>query len=102
MPTSDPIKGVWKLNLDKSKYAIAVPESEVITIVAQDGSYKLTFDEKNSNGYNPRYDIVTDMKGGIVKPVMADGRARYNNEDDGPGALLADRFQLKVHHETSI
>ena len=74
LPTSDPIKGVWKLNLDKSKSAMAVPESEIITIVAQDSSYKLTFDVKQSNDYNPKYDIVTDMKGGTVKPVNADGR----------------------------
>ena len=74
VPTSDPIKGVWKLNLDKSKNAMAVPESEVITIVARDSSYKLTFDVKQSNGYNPKYDIVTDMKGRTVKPVNADGR----------------------------
>jgi hypothetical protein len=79
VPTPDPIKGVWKLNLAKSKYEEAVPESEVITIVAQDSSYKLTFDEKNSNGYNPKYDIVTDMKGGTVKPVMADGRGTDNS-----------------------
>jgi hypothetical protein len=74
VPSSDPIKGVWKLSLDKSKNAMAVPESEVITIVAQDSSYKLTFDVKRSNGYNPKYDIVTDMKGGTVKPVNADGQ----------------------------
>jgi hypothetical protein len=74
--TSDPINGVWKLNLDKSKNALEVvaAESEVITIVAQGSSYKLTFDVKRSNGYNPNYYIVTDMKGGMVKPVNADGR----------------------------
>lgn len=69
----DPIKGVWKLNVDKTNNAMA-PESEVITIVSQDDSYKLTFDVRQSNGYNPKYDIVTDMKGGAVKPVNADGR----------------------------
>jgi hypothetical protein len=74
VPTSDPIKGVWKLNLDKSRNTMAIPESEVITIVVLDSSYKLTFDVKQSNGYNPNYDIVTDMKGGTVKPVNADGR----------------------------
>jgi hypothetical protein len=74
VPAPDPIKGVWRLNLDKSKNTLAVPESEVITIVVQDTSYKLTFDVKQSNGYSPNYDIVTDMKGGAVKPVNADGR----------------------------
>ncbi len=74
VPKPDPIKGVWKLNVDKSKNAMAIPESEVITIVSQDSFYKLTFDVKQSNGYNPKYDIVTDMKGGTVKPVNADGR----------------------------
>ena len=53
---------------------MAVPESEVITVVTQDSSYKLAFDVKQSNGYNPKYDIVTDMIGGTVKPVNADGR----------------------------
>jgi hypothetical protein len=74
VPTPDPIKGVWKLNLDKSKNAMAGLESEVITILAQDSSHQLTFDVKQSNGYNPKYDIVTDMKGGTVRPVNADGR----------------------------
>jgi hypothetical protein len=73
VPNADPIKGVWKLNVGKSRNAIA-PESEIITIVKEDGSYKLTFDVKQSNGYNSKYDIVTDMKGGTVKPVNADGR----------------------------
>ncbi len=72
-PTGDPIKGVWKLNVDKSKNATA--ESEVVTIASQESGYKLTFDIKQSNGYNPKYDIVTDMKGdGTVKPIYADGK----------------------------
>ena len=75
-PISDPINGVWKLNLDKSKSALEVVgvASEVITIVAQGSSHKMTFDVKQSNDYNPNYYIVTDMKGGTVKPVNADGR----------------------------
>ena len=73
LPKPDPIKGTWKLNADKTNSAMS-PESEVITIVSQDNSYKLTFDVKQSNGYNPKYDMVTDMKGGTVKPVYADGR----------------------------
>ena len=73
-PTADAINGVWKLDVDKSKNAMGAPESEVITIVKEDGPYKLTFDVKKSNGYNSKYDIVTDMKGAIVKPVNADGR----------------------------
>jgi hypothetical protein len=74
--TSDPINGVWKLNLDKSKNALEVVgvESEVITIVAQGSSFKLTFDVKQSNDYNPNYYIVTDMNGATVEPVNADGR----------------------------
>lgn len=74
VPKPDPIRGVWNLNVDKSKNAMAIPDSEVITIVSQGNSYKLTFDVKQSNGYNPKYDIVTDLKGGAVKPVYADGR----------------------------
>jgi hypothetical protein len=73
VPKSDPIKGVWKLNVDKSKNVMAIPESEFIAIVSQGSSYKLTFDVKQSNGHNPKYDIVTDMKGGTVKPVNTDG-----------------------------
>jgi hypothetical protein len=74
---SDPLDGVWKLNLDKSKNALEVVgiESEVITIAAQGSSHKLTFDVKQSNDYNPHYYIVTDMKGGMVRPVNADGKA---------------------------
>jgi hypothetical protein len=53
---------------------MGAPESEVITIVNEDGSYTLTFDVKQSDGYNRKYDIATDMKGGTVKPVNADGR----------------------------
>jgi len=48
---------------------MAIPESEVITVVLQDSSYKLTFDVRQSNGYNPKYDIVTDMKGGTVNSL---------------------------------
>jgi hypothetical protein len=74
-PATDPIQGVWKLNVEKSKDAQPDPESEVITIAPQDNSsYKLTFDVKQSNGYNPKYDILTDMKGSPVKPINADGR----------------------------
>jgi hypothetical protein len=75
-PISDPINGVWKLNLDKSKSALEVVgvESEVITIVVQGSSHKMTFNVKQSNDYNPNYYVVTDMKGGTVKPVNADGR----------------------------
>jgi hypothetical protein len=70
----NPIIGVWKLNVEKSKDAMPLPESEVITIVSRDTSYRLTFDIKQSNGYNPKYDIVTDVKGATVKPIYADGR----------------------------
>lgn len=73
-PSPDPIMGVWKLNVDKSQNTKPLPESEVITIASQDSSYKLTFDVKQSNGYNPKYDVVTDMKGTAVKPIYADGR----------------------------
>jgi hypothetical protein len=73
-PTADPINGVWKLDVDKSKNAMGAPESEVITIVKDHGPNKLTFDVKKSNGYHSKYDIVTDMKGATVKPVNADGR----------------------------
>ena len=70
------MNGVWKLNLDRSKNApeIGGVESEVITIVAQGSSYKLTFDVKQSNDYNPNYFIVSDMKGGTAEPVNTDGR----------------------------
>lgn len=54
---SDPIQGVWRLNVDKSKNGAAVPESEVLTITQQNDSYKLTFDIEQANGYNPKYDV---------------------------------------------
>ena len=75
-PLADPIKGVWKLNVEKvekSKDAQLLPESEVITITSKDASYKLNFDVKQSNGFNPKYDVVTEMEGASVKPISADG-----------------------------
>lgn len=72
--TADPIKGVWKLNVAKSKNSIVVPESEVITIVSQGSAYRITFDTKQPNGHYEKYDIVTEMKGAAVKPINADGK----------------------------
>jgi len=74
VPAADPITGIWKLNVEKSKDARPLPNSEFITIVSQDTSYKFTFDIKQSNDYNPKFEIVTDMKGTPVKPINADGR----------------------------
>jgi hypothetical protein len=59
-PALDPLIGEWKLNVDKSKHA---PAGEVITITSQGSEFILGFDEKNDNGYNPKYSITTDMKG---------------------------------------
>jgi hypothetical protein len=60
-----PIKGVWKLRVDKSKNATPAPESEVITIVKQHGSYQLTF---AIDGYNPKLWHCDRMNGKTVKP----------------------------------
>jgi hypothetical protein len=68
----DPIIGAWELNSDKSTNPPAA--SELITIVSQGSGFKLTFDIKQDNEYNPHYDIVTDMNGATVKPTNADGK----------------------------
>jgi hypothetical protein len=70
---SDPILGAWKLNVDKSTNPPV--SSELITIVLQGDNYKLTIEATHENGYNPRYELVTEMKGAIVKPIYADGKS---------------------------
>jgi hypothetical protein len=69
---SDPVVGIWRLNVDKSTHPPAA--SELITIVSQGSDLKLTFDIKQDNEYNPHYELVTDMKGATVKPTYADGK----------------------------
>ena len=66
---ADPIFGAWKLNTDKSTNPTA--EAEILTIVPQGDGFKLTFMATQSNGYNPHYEVVTDMKGTISKPTDA-------------------------------
>ena len=74
-PGSDPIKGMWKLNPDKSKNPVPVPDTEIITIVGQESAYKLTFDMKYRDS-KTSFEVVTDMKGGTVKSVNADGQGK--------------------------
>jgi hypothetical protein len=69
---TDPVIGAWKLNVDKSTNPPAA--AELITVAPQGSSFKLTFDIKQDNGYNPIYEVVTDMKGATVKPAYADGK----------------------------
>jgi hypothetical protein len=64
---ADPIVGAWKLDIDKSTNPTA--EAEILTIVPQGDEFKLTFMARQSNGYNPHYEVVTDMKGTISKPT---------------------------------
>ena len=64
---ADPIVGSWKLDIDKSTNPAA--EAEILTIVPQGDEFKLTFIATQSNGYNPHYEVVTDMKGAISKPT---------------------------------
>lgn len=66
-PLADPIVGAWKLDIDKSTNPTA--EAEILTIVPQGNEFKLTFMATHSNGYNPHYEVVTDMKGTISKPT---------------------------------
>jgi hypothetical protein len=66
-PAADPIVGAWKLDSDKSTNSTA--EAEILTIVPQGDEFKLTFMAMQSNGYNPHYEVVTDMKGTISKPT---------------------------------
>ncbi len=69
-PAADLFVGKWKLNTDKSTNP---PESEVITITSQGSGFVLDFDEKQDNGYNPKYSISAEMKGTAVKQVFVDG-----------------------------
>ncbi|HEY6129419.1 MAG TPA: hypothetical protein VIW23_14690 [Candidatus Acidoferrum sp.] len=66
-PTADPIVGAWKLDIDKSTNPAA--EAEILTIAPQGDEFKLTFIATHSNGYNPHYEVVTDMKRTISKPT---------------------------------
>lgn len=66
-PVADPILGAWKLDVGRSTNPTA--EAQVLTIVPQGDEFKLTFMETQSNGYNPHYEVVTDMKGAVSKPT---------------------------------
>jgi len=64
---ADPVVGAWKLDVGKSTNPTA--EAEILTIASQGDEFKLTFIATQSNGYNPHYEVVTDMKGMISKPT---------------------------------
>lgn len=66
-PSADPIVGAWKLDVDKSTNSTA--EAEILTIEPQGDEFKLTFMATQANGYNPHYEVVTDMKGTVSKPT---------------------------------
>ena len=100
LPAADPLTGVWKLNVGRSKDAKLLPEAEVITIVSQDTSYKLTFDVTQSNGSNLKYDIVTDMKGARVKPINADGRETNDQWRVTRQGTSAFEMEMKKHDLT--
>lgn len=67
MGHADPIIGAWKLDVDKSTNPTA--EAEILTITPQGDEFKLTFVATQSNGYNPHYEVVTDLKGTVSKPT---------------------------------
>ena len=70
--TPDPIIGSWKLNIDASANSTA--DSELITITRQANQFQIVFLATQSNGYNPHYQLVTDMNGATSKLVEADGK----------------------------
>lgn len=69
---ADPIIGSWKLNVEASTNSTA--ESELITITQQGSRFQMVFQSTQSNGYNPHYQVMTDMKGATSKLVNADGK----------------------------
>ncbi len=68
----DPIIGAWKLNVEESANSTA--ESELITISRQANQFQIVFQATQSNGYNPHYQVMTDMKGANSKLVDGDGK----------------------------
>jgi hypothetical protein len=70
-PTADHFIGVWKLNEDKSTTKGA---SELITIEAQGRDFKFTYDWSADNGTELHWWFLTDMKGGLTKPVQTNGK----------------------------
>lgn len=71
-PATDPIVGAWKLNIEKSTNPTA--ESEILTIVPHENQFQVIFQATQSNGYNPHYQLITDMKGATTKLVQTDGK----------------------------
>ena len=53
---ADPMLGIWKLNLEKSKYdAVPAPKSRTVTWAAQEGGMmKLTIDQIDAKGQSTR------------------------------------------------
>ena len=62
-----PFVGSWKLNIDRSTNPTV--EAEILTIVPQGNEFRLTFAATQPNGYNPHYEVVSDMKGTISTPT---------------------------------
>jgi hypothetical protein len=69
---ADPIIGSWKLNVEESTNSTA--ESELIVITRQGDQFQIVFQATQSNGYNPHYQVMTDMKGATSKLVDTDGK----------------------------
>ena len=62
---ADPMLGIWKLNLEKSKYdGIPAPKSRTVTWAAQeDGQMKLTIDQMDAKGQSTRTEWVGKIDG---------------------------------------
>ena len=70
-PTADHFIGVWKLNEGKST---TKGISELITIEAQGSDLKFSYDWSADNGTELHLWFLTDMKGGLTKPVQTNGK----------------------------
>jgi hypothetical protein len=88
---ADPIVGSWKLNVGESTNSTA--ESELITITRQGNQFQIVFQATQSNGYNPHYQVMTEMKGENSKLVDTDGKPmndEWRVSRNQPNAFVVD------------
>ena len=55
---TDPLAGVWQLNVAQSKYAAAPPKSQTTTLRAVDGGIQEIVERVNADGTTTRWDVT--------------------------------------------
>ena len=60
---TDPLAGVWQLNVAKSKYAAAPPKSQTTTLRAVDGGIHEIVERLNADGTTTRWDVTAKYDG---------------------------------------